>query len=112
MRSKCHVLFCVLLIMIAGALLLSGCLTLEGRERVREPFYTTRNLFRFFADNTIDLASGNVFDETLVPNIVASSLMLPFGLAADTLLFPYDLYLTFNDGTVRREVPEDFFRTD
>lgn len=98
--------------MTVSALLLCGCLTLEERERVREPFYETRNLFRFFADNTIDLAAGNVFDETLVPNIAVSSLMLPFGLAADTLLLPYDLYLTFNDGTVRREVPEDFFRTN
>ena len=106
------IIFTVLSFATFSALLLCGCLTLEERERVREPFYQTRGVFRFLMDNTIDLAAGNVFDEALVPNIAVSSLMLPFGLVSDTLLFPYDLYLTFGDGTVRREVPEDFFRKD
>ncbi|MBR5621589.1 MAG: hypothetical protein IKW49_00190 [Opitutales bacterium] len=112
MRSKNYVPFGVLTILSVSVLLHGGCLSFEARARVREPFYKTRSIFGFLADNTIDLAAGNVFDETLVPNIVVSSLILPFGLAADTLLFPYDLYLTFSDGTVRREVPEDFFRMD
>ena len=79
---------------------------------MREPFYKTRNIFGVLADNTIDLAAGNVFDETLVPNIVVSSLILPVGLVADTLLFPYDFYLTFSDEAVCREVPEDFFSSN
>ncbi len=106
------IIFTVLSFATFSALLLCGCLTLEERERVREPFYKTRSIFGFLADNTIDLAAGNIFDETLVPNIVVSSLILPVGLVADTLLFPYDFYLTFSDETVCREVPEDFFSSN
>lgn len=99
----------ILLLFCLPCLFLCGCLDIEARERVRKPFYlsgtTTSELFR----NTGELTSGDFFNDARAPNIISGSLMFPFALTSDTILFPYDMYLVFKDEKSYRTSGDYYF---